>query len=340
MPTSIIDLFCGAGGFSYGMSDLGAEIVAGFDNDQIALDTFKANHPNAEIFNADLSNKIKNINDFLDIDLVIGGPPCQGYSISGLRDPKDFRNQLYKVYFNTLKVLKPRVFILENVPNMVSMDNGNFKKAVINYLDELGYFINVQVLTASDFGIPQRRKRVFFFGCRDKFFELKKSESNISVTCKDAISDLPDFDMDNGEEYSSLPNGAYQKKMRDQSNGVWNHILTKHTKKTKDIISLVPDGGNYKDLPAELQNTRKVNIAWTRFNSKKESFTIDTGHRHHFHYQFNRIPTVRESARLQSFYDKFIFYGSKTSQYKQVGNAVPPLLASEIYSQMKDEKIL
>ena len=316
MPTSIIDLFCGAGGFSYGMSDLGAEIVAGFDNDQIALDTFKANHPNAEIFNADLSNKIKNINDFLDIDLVIGGPPCQGYSISGLRDPKDFRNQLYKVYFNTLKVLKPRVFILENVPNMVS------------------------VLTASDFGIPQRRKRVFFFGCRDKFFELKKSESNISVTCKDALSDLPDFDMDNGEEYFSLPKGAYQQKMRDQSNGVWNHILTKHTKKTKDIISLVPDGGNYKDLPAELQNTRKVNIAWTRFNSKKESFTIDTGHRHHFHYQFNRIPTVRESARLQSFYDKFIFYGSKTSQYKQVGNAVPPLLASEIYSQMKDEKIL
>ena len=117
--------------------------------------------------------------------------------------------------------------------------------------------------------------------------------------------------------------------------GIHNHELTNHSEKTVDIISLVPDGGNYKDLPTEFQKTRKVNIAWTRLNSKKPSFTIDTGHRHHFHYEFNRVPTVRESARIQSFPDNFIFKGSKTSQYKQVGNAVPPILAKHLAVQLK-----
>ena len=104
---------------------------------------------------------------------------------------------------------------------------------------------------------------------------------------------------------------------------------------TIEIISMVPDGGNYKNLPEHLHKTRNVNIAWTRLNSKKPSFTIDTGHRHHFHYKFNRVPTVRESARIQSFPDTFIFLGSKTSQYKQVGNAVPPLMAQQIAKAIK-----
>ena len=122
--------------------------------------------------------------------------------------------------------------------------------------------------------------------------------------------------------------------MRNGLNKIHNHVVTNHDKKTVDIIALVPDGGNYKNLPENLRNTRKVNIAWTRYNSKKPSLTIDTGHRHHFHYKFNRIPTVRESARLQSFPDDFIFSGSKTSQYKQVGNAVPPLMAEEVASAL------
>ena len=100
---------------------------------------------------------------------------------------------------------------------------------------------------------------------------------------------------------------------------------------------MVPDGGNYKSLPEELRETRKVNIAWTRLNSQKPSFTIDTGHRHHFHYKYNRVPTVRESARIQSFEDDFIFLGSKTSQYKQVGNAVPPILAKKLAISISDQ---
>ena len=125
--------------------------------------------------------------------------------------------------------------------------------------------------------------------------------------------------------------------MRKNSLGVYNHQATVHNDKTKAIISLVPDGGNYKDLPKDLQDTRKVHIAWTRLNSKKPSFTIDTGHRHHFHYSYNRIPTARESARIQSFPENFIFTGSKTRQLKQIGNAVPPLLGKAIAESLLEQ---
>ena len=122
----------------------------------------------------------------------------------------------------------------------------------------------------------------------------------------------------------------YQKAMRNGSVKLFNHWKVEHKQKTIDIIKLVPDGGNYKNLPVELQQTRKVNIAWTRMNSKKPCFTIDAGHNHHFHYKANRVPTVRECARIQSFPDTFRFFGKKTSQYRQVGNAVPPILAGKI----------
>ena len=125
--------------------------------------------------------------------------------------------------------------------------------------------------------------------------------------------------------------------MRIDSRGIYNHQITQHTQKTIDTIALVPDGGNYKDLPLELQGTRKVNIAWTRLNSQRPSFTIDTGHNHHFHYKYNRVPTVRESARLQSFPDTFVFKGEKGSQLRQVGNAVPPLLAKAIAQALTDQ---
>ena len=122
--------------------------------------------------------------------------------------------------------------------------------------------------------------------------------------------------------------------MRKGTNKLYNHEITNHNNRTKEIIALVPDGGNYKDLPIELQETRKVHIAWTRLNSARPSITIDTGHFHHFHYQYNRVPSARESARIQSFPDTFVFLGNKTSKLKQIGNAVPPLMAEAIANEI------
>lgn len=209
------------------------------------------------------------------------------------------------------------------------MGNGIVKDNIIEDFEKLGYKVVYKVLMASEFGVPQNRKRAFFVGIKgnEEFIFPTKNTEHL-ITAKDAISDLPENTLANGEKYLVNPKSDYQKLIRANSKGIFNHETTNHSEQTTEIISLVPDGGNYKNLPEELRKTRNVNIAWTRLNSNKPSFTIDTGHRHHFHYKFNRVPTVRESARIQSFSDEFIFLGSKTSQYKQVGNAVPPILAS------------
>lgn len=152
-----------------------------------------------------------------------------------------------------------------------------------------------------------------------------------------ALSDLPTLENDIGIEnasYLTAPQNDYQELMRSNSKLVHNHIAANHSEKVCKIISLVPDGGNYRDLPEEYKNSRNFHVAWTRFASKKPAPTIDTGHRHHFHYKFNRVPTVRECARLQSFPDDFIFLGNKTQQFRQVGNAVPPLMAQAIAEKL------
>ena len=137
-------------------------------------------------------------------------------------------------------------------------------------------------------------------------------------------------------DYTSEPKSDYQKLMRTDSDVIFNHVGTNHTKEVKWVISQVPEGGNYKDLPPGVGESRKFNEAWTRYHSKRPAKTIDTGHRNHFHYKWNRVPTVRENARLQSFPDRFKFFGTKTQQYKQVGNAVPPLLAQAVGLKMKE----
>ena len=157
------------------------------------------------------------------------------------------------------------------------------------------------------------------------------------MTCRQAINDLPSLADTLGEEecdYASEPNSDYQRKMRKNSTKLHNHTATKHTQMVKDTIALVPEGGNYKDLPKGVGESRKFNEAWTRYHGDKPSRTIDTGHRNHFHYEYNRVPTVRENARLQSFPDDFVFTGTRTQQYRQVGNAVPPLLGYYLGSKI------
>lgn len=342
-PT-VIDLFCGCGGLSKGFENAGFEILLGVDNWPNALMSFSANHPRSEVYLADLlvEQPAKILNRFnligRKVDVIIGGPPCQGFSIAGKRNENDPRNKLYKSFFKFVKEIKPRAFVMENVPNILSISGGKLKEKIIREFEDLGYTVSYKILTASDYGVPQNRKRVFFVGIKGKkMFEFPESAHNGfngKITSKDAIDDLPESGLLDGEPYIKPAASDYQKMMRVGSNGVFNHEPVLHTDETRRIISLVPDGGNYKDLPTKLQSTRRVNIAWTRLDSSKPSFTIDTGHNHHFHYKYNRVPTVRESARLQSFPDTFIFKGGKLSELRQVGNAVPPLLAKIVAKQL------
>ena len=336
-PT-VLDLFSGCGGLSYGFKKAGFDIVAGVDNWKDALVTFEHNHAGAKGLLVDLGDFTpQDIEKQIGkkIDVIIGGPPCQGFSISGKRNPDDPRNKLYRGFVKTVAYFKPKAFVLENVPNLVSMEKGKIKDSIIAEFEELGYTVRYKVLLASNYGVPQNRRRVVFVGLKGKEFAFPEPTVEKYITSKEALSDLPEETIPDGEPYNSSPKSEYQRLMRKGSKGIFNHEATAHTEQTKKIISLVPDGGNYKNLPTELQNTRKVNIAWTRINSKKPSMTIDTGHNHHFHYEYNRVPTARESARLQSFPDSFVFCGGKTSQLKQIGNAVPPLLAENIAKALR-----
>jgi DNA (cytosine-5)-methyltransferase 1 len=333
---SAIDLFSGCGGLSYGFSQAGIHTQIAVDNWSESLSTFEANHTESKAIEFDLGsrNMAPLMNQITKADIVFGGPPCQGFSISGKRNPNDPRNKLYKGFLRVVAEVRPRLFLMENVPNLVSMDKGRLMYEIESDFQQLGYFLTRKVLLASDYGVPQNRRRLILVGTlSDIPFEMPLGNTitdDTRVNCMDALSDLPEESLDDGSGYPIEPQSAFQKVMRQGSKGIFNHVITQHSDQTKHIIGLVPDGGNYKNLPQAYRNTRNVNIAWTRYASNKPSFTIDTGHRHHFHYEYDRVPTVRESARLQSFPDKFIFRGSKTSQYKQVGNAVPPLLARAI----------
>jgi DNA (cytosine-5)-methyltransferase 1 len=339
MKATVIDLFCGCGGLSCGFMKAGYDIVIGIDNWKDAIETFNYNHTKNVGKVLDLSNAqpdelgIKN-----NIDVIIGGPPCQGYSIAGKRIIEDERNELYKSFVRFVDHYKPKAFLMENVPNIISMGKGAIKEQIIKDFEKLGYKVVYKILMASDFGVPQNRRRAFFVGLKNgEEFEFPEQIVLDKVTSEEAISDLTEDSILDGTAYPFPPKSKFQTTIRNGNKVVFNHEITNHKEQTVEIISMVPDGGNYKDLPKELHQTRKVNIAWTRLNSQKPSFTIDTGHRHHFHYEYNRVPTVRESARIQSFPDSFIFQGSKTSQYKQVGNAVPPMLAEHLAKQLLKE---
>lgn len=336
---SVIDLFCGCGGMSLGFEKSGYNIKLAIDNWEDALTTYKYNHDNKIVLNADLNNinpeQVEKDFGIGSIDVIIGGPPCQGFSIAGKRLVDDDRNKLYKSFVRFVEYFKPKAFVMENVPNILSIGDGAIKNAIIKDFEDLGYTINVKVLLASDFGVPQNRRRAVFVGLLNGMeFVFPLPTVLQKVTSWEALSDLPEESLDAGAIYPCEPQSDFQTYARTNSNGVFNHDITIHNERTKQIIAMVPDGGNYKDLPFNLQNTRKVNIAWTRLNSQKPGFTIDCGHNHHFHYKYNRVPTVRESARIQSFPDRFIFIGNKGSQLKQVGNAVPPLLAKAIAFQL------
>ena len=344
-----IDLFSGAGGLSRGFLDAGFNVVLGVDFDDAALKTFECNHGSAKAMKLDLFNhenievvvsylKQKNIT----LDVLVGGPPCQGFSIAGPRDKNDKRNSLYMAMVKLAERLKPKAVVLENVPGMLQTNDGIGAKRIIEDFSELGYNMTAKILYAPDYGIPQIRKRVFFVGLlnSENTYEYPSPSCDPEnyVTCEDAIGDLPALINIYGEEiqeYECPPMTEYQALMRKNSTKIYNHIGSIHEPKTVEMLKMIPEGKNYKALPPELSSKFKYHEALTRYHSKKPSLTINTGHRSHFHYKWNRIPTVRESARLQSFPDDFIFYGNKSEQYRQVGNAVPPMLGYVVAKQLK-----
>lgn len=344
---NVIDLFSGAGGLSRGFIDAGFKLLLGIDNDEVALKTFEYNHENAKGMNIDLSkpgfvDEIKKHIGNNKVDIIVAGPPCQGFSLTGPRDINDERNQLYLAVIEAIKILKPAAFIIENVPGMATLYKGKVKDAILYNLRKLGYNVDCSIMLAADYGVPQMRKRLIFMGIREDIGEPEFPEPILSeedyVTCRQAINDLPPRVNEIGkdvDDYSGPPRSEYQKIMRNGCKKLYNHVGTNHTKLVQDTIALVPEGGNHKDLPPGWGESRRFNEAWTRYDGNKPSKTIDTGHRNHFHYEYNRVPTVRENARLQSFTDDFRFCGNKTQQYRQVGNAVPPLLGYHLAKEIK-----
>ncbi len=359
MRYRVLELFCGSGGLSLGLEMAGFDVIAGIDCDRYSIQTHQHNFPNAFSLEKDLTDY--HPGDFskeygfqkADFDVIVGGPPCQGFSLSGPRNFYDARNKLYLEFIKYVEFFKPKAFMVENVPGLIGLFGGEIKEKIIKAFNSAGFNTTYKVIMASDYGVPQDRRRVFFVGVRGKdsfkfppptHFDIETEQQSLTVgkqrkiTVADAIGDMPllEYDLGNEEaEYVFPPLNDYQRYCRKGSKKLYNHTASKHMKKTKEIIALVPEGGNYKSLPKELQNTRRFNIAWTRIDSKKPAPTVDTGHRHHFHPWANRVPTVRECARFQSFQDKFVFQGPKTSQYVQVGNAVPPLLASALGENLK-----
>ncbi len=352
---TVIDLFCGSGGISLGFKMAGFKPILGIDKDGSSINTYKLNFPEANIIQKDINeidtDLILELSGEQPIDVLAGGPPCQGFSLSGPREITDPRNSLFLFYLKMIETLFPKVVLVENVPGFASLYHGKAKDLLIKQLEKYGYRVSWKILNSKNYGIPQSRRRIFFVGVKDSVKEFifpspTHVEDNLfstkspPITVKAAISDLPSLEGSFGEEkqeYPGKPENTYQELMREGSEFIYNHIATKHHDRTINIIRMVPDGGNYKDLPEEYRNTRNFHVAWTRFDSNKPAPTIDTGHRHHFHYKYNRVPTVRESARIQSFPDNFVFTGSKTSQYRQVGNAVPPLLIEVIAQKILED---
>ncbi len=340
MSNKIIDLFCGCGGLSLGFEMAGFETKIAIDMWKDAVNTYNHNNKNNVAVCEDIHNWdesfLQRLKDEGDIVGIIGGPPCQGYSTVGTRDINDPRNHLYKEYCRIVETISPDFFVIENVKGLTTLAGGAFKDDIINRFTELGYNVNYKILNAADYGVPQNRYRVFFVGMKKDGFCFPK-EFDYKVTTEEAIGDLPPLSSDEKiTTYTTIPYTEYQKKIRGKATTLLNHEGTNHSKQTIEIISMIKDGGKIKDLPREYWDIRKYNKAFERMYSKGQSNTVDTGHRNYFHYSQPRIPSVRENARLQSFPDDFEFLGSKTSQYKQVGNAVPPLLAYIVAKSIKE----
>lgn len=348
----VIDLFCGCGGLSKGFELAGFEIAGGVDFNQDAIKTYNRNFKNAKGLCCDLSQMTEeDINsifkDLKDIDVIIGGPPCQGFSSANRNKVEDDpRNKLFFEFVKFVDMAKPKAIVIENVRGIISENNGYAKNQIYKIFEERGYVVNNKVLDASDFGVPQKRVRNFFVMLRNDKFDFEKMKKvEEKVTVEEAIGELYSFEHNtNGDKIvlNSDANTNYKKYLRAKNNEIYNHEIRYPAEIVQKRISYVSQGENWQQIPKELfsnQRNNRHSSAYKRLNEKDTSVTIDTGNSHsnYFHPLYNRIPTVREAARIQSFDDSFVFEGGRTAQYRQVGNAVPPLLSKAIAEVIKEE---
>jgi DNA (cytosine-5)-methyltransferase 1 len=391
-PLTVLDIFCGAGGMSLGFQEAGCKILGGIDNNPYAVRTYNKNFPKCKFKFAEYDISLLQLQNLPiktnEVDILIGGPPCQVFSRVGLGKMKslgkqiesDPRNFLYQDFVRCLKYYKPLVFLMENVDFLAKRQNTLLK--IIKSLelglpeqqeDYPGYKIEYQVLTASDYGVPQIRKRLFIVGVRRDLalaFKFPKSVRKKPVSVGEAISDLipltPPYlplkgnssggskQIDVQRPYLSAPQSDYQIKMRkkiskrEEPDDVMNHICRSHNPVDMICFAMIPPGGKYLDLPEFMRRYR-----WDIFDDKykrlaweKPSWTLTAHMRKdclaYIHPKQNRSISVREAARIQSFPDDFVFDAPMTRMFELVGNSVPPLLvkaiARAIVEQVKSYK--
>ncbi|PAC84663.1 DNA cytosine methyltransferase [Bacillus subtilis] len=343
---NVVDLFSGVGGLSLGFRQAGFNIVIANEIDSDISRAYEMNHPEGKMINEDIT-KLEIESVFSEykgkIDVVIGGPPCQGFSQKGARRIlDDERNFLFKYYLKVVDYLRPKYFLMENVPNLLTANRGSFKQDIYHEFENIGYQLDSAILNAFDYGVPQTRRRAFILGKLNGAISLPLGFFD-KVTAWDAISDLAFLNSGEGSEeqdYLSPALTPYQKKLRERSVKLFNHVATKHSNLAIERMQLVPPEKGKESLPKEHLTKSIYSGTWSRIVKSDPSVTIttrfDTPSSGRFtHPYLHRAITVREAARLQSFPDNFIFYGPKTSQMKQVGNAVPPLLANRIAETIK-----
>jgi len=352
----VLDLFCGCGGLSEGFRLAGYDIVMGIDINAPAIETYNYNFGDGkgvccDLLNYDESSIVHSKAMEEKVDVIIGGPPCQGFSAANRWNDtsNDVRNKLFFEYVKFVDLLKPKAIVIENVRQILTLNNGYACKTIYEIFESRGYTVNHCVLNAEDYGVPQKRRRNFFVILKNKKFDFDTLKKTRLYTVKDAIGDLYSCKKNDTGEYKGKKaneNNLFLKYVRN-SDYIYNHYISYPTMATQLKMSYVPQGGNWENIPPELFKTIRNNrhsSAYRRLDENLPSVTIDTGNAHsnYYHPLFNRIPTVREAARLQSFSDAFVFKGSKSEQYRQVGNAVPPLLskalASAILEAIDDEK--
>lgn len=352
---NVIDLFSGCGGFSVGFEKAGCRILKAVEYDKSIAESYSHNHRDTIMFAEDIG-KIDNEDHFSrgEADVIIGGPPCQGFSMAGsrIREKNAFmndpRNYLFRHYVNVVRIVRPKVFLLENVKGILSKDQGAIFREIVNAFSNSDnfegdrYYLHYKVCKAVEYGVPQQRERVVVIGVLNHNFDIdavfEAAHNDIldmdshffdRVTLRDAISDLAQPTQDGSVSLSPCQS-QYQEFLREGCSQTTNHLASKHNAIAIDRMKHVGVGENWEVLNENIHSVHSG--AYGRLDWDKPTMTITTrfdtpaGGRF-IHPKENRTLTPREAARVQSFPDDFEFLGSKTIICRQIGNAVPPKMA-------------